>query len=75
MQQQCVVHDNKDGTYRVEYTPTLAGECDISVTLLPSQATTGHHIYGSPFKLIVGPGACFPAKCEVVMVFCIISHW
>ena len=51
--------DNGDGTYDVFFTPTVAGDSLLSVTL------HGTHISGSRFALTVVPGEADPARCTL----------
>jgi filamin len=53
--------DNSDGTYKVEYEPTVPGDHKIEVSL------NGVHIVGSPFNVVVerGENAPDPSQFEV----------
>ena len=42
-----VVNDNKDGTYKISYSPTFRGKCNLSVKV------NGQHIRGSPFCVVI----------------------
>ena len=41
------VKDNKDGTYKISYSPTFKGKCNFSVKV------NGQHICGSPFCVVI----------------------
>ncbi|XP_068759302.1 E3 ubiquitin-protein ligase TRIM71-like [Montipora capricornis] len=49
--QKCIttfsVNDNKDGTYKISYSPTFGGKCNLLVKV------NGQHIRGSPFSLLI----------------------
>ena len=42
-----VVNDNIDGTYKISYSSTFGGKCNLSVKV------NGHHIRGSPFSVLI----------------------
>ena len=42
-----LVNDNKDGTYKIRYSPTFEGKCNLSVKV------NGQHIRGSPFCVVI----------------------
>lgn len=52
--------DNQDGTYYCEYTPTRAGEYELTVKF------NGHDIYGSPFHPVVSRAPTAASHCRVV---------
>jgi len=50
--------DHGDGTYTIEYTPTVAGDCyRIHIT------ANGHILAGCPYMATVDPGVVEGAKC------------
>eukprot|EP00727_Mastigamoeba_balamuthi_P013944 m51a1_g9172 hypothetical protein (558) ;mRNA; f:33001-35143 len=51
------VVDNKDGTYKVDYTPTKPGPHDVKVAL------DGENVEGSPAKVDVAPPTPDPLQC------------
>ena len=51
--------DHQDGTYKSRYTPTVAGEYKISVTL------DGEHLPGSPFLVTIREGGADPGMSTV----------
>lgn len=59
----CPMTDNGDGTYHIQYCPTIVGEYALAVTL-----DTGHgpqHIEGSRFALAVTAAPASPTLCGV----------
>jgi hypothetical protein len=44
------VKDNDDGTYAVEFTPSILGRCRIELSV------SDQAIPGSPFQIEIGPG-------------------
>ena len=42
-----LVNDNKDGTYKISYSPAFRGKCNLSVKV------NGQHIRGSPFSVFI----------------------